>query len=273
MRHFTGPMAFLIILGVICISIGVVLYVVERNQRGRAFSLRSAKPATVADLTQLAQAVAQDMGGGSWRDYVKLTGTVDCDRPLRSELTQDACVYYSMTVEREYEETVTRKDDDGDRHTETERGSEVVSSNARSAPFWLSDGTGKIEVEPDGAVIDAEQVLDEFRTEGGRNGSISYGSFSLDIGQPRSGRRTLGYHYRESLLPLNRRVLVVGMVSDQAGRLVLQKPIQSSQRFMVSLKTDEALIAESDRTAINAALWMKICLVAGAILILIGTLL
>lgn len=265
-------MTFLIVLGVISIGIGIVLYFVERNQSGRAFSLRSAKPATVAELTQLAQAVSQDMGSGSWRDYVKVMGTIECDRPLYSELTQETCVYYSMTVKREYEETVTHTDDKGDRHTDVQRGSEVLSSNTRSTPFWVNDGTGAIEVNPNGASIDAEPVLDDFRNEGAKGDLISYGSFSLAASHPQSGRRTLGYRYTESLLPVNRRVLVVGTVSDQSGSLVLQKPMETGQCFIVSLKTDEALIAESDRTAKNAALWMKICIAVGAILILISTL-
>jgi hypothetical protein len=136
----------------------------------------------------------------------------------------------------------------------------------------VNDGTGAIEVDPNGAVIDAEKVLDDFRDERTKGDFISYGSVSLSLSHPQAERRTLGYRYTESLLPLGRRVLVLGTVSDQSGSLVLQKPLQSSQRFMVSLKTDEALIAESARTARNAALWMKICVAIGALLMLIGTL-
>jgi hypothetical protein len=261
-----------IVLGLILIGIAVALFFVERNQRGKIFSLRSAKPATAAELMQLAQAVSEDIGGGSWRDYVKLMGTVECDRPLRSELTQVPCVYYSMSVKREYEETVTRTDDKGNTRTETQRGSEVISSNTRSTPFWLNDGTGRIEVILEGAAVEAEKVLDEFQPDTAPGGGLSFGGFSISPGLPLTGRRTVGYRYTESLLPMDRRILVVGMVSDHTGTLVLQKPTQGQQRFIVSLKTDESLIAQSDRHAKSASRWMIGCLTAGVLLILWGIL-
>ncbi|MBF2079608.1 MAG: E3 ubiquitin ligase family protein [Synechococcales cyanobacterium T60_A2020_003] len=265
-------MTFLIVLGIIFLIIAIILFFNERHQRGTVASLRTAKSATVAELNQLAEAVSQDIGGGSWRDYVKVLGTIECDRPLQSELSATDCVYYTMSVTREYEETVTRTDSEGKRTTETQHGSQVMSSNKRSVPFLLNDGTGTIEVSVDGATIDTETVLDEFRQESDRGGLISYGSFSLAVNAPSAGRRTLGYRYNESVLPIGRRVLVVGMVSDQPGTLVLQKPTNPDHRFIVSFKTDDTLTTESDRAAKNTSLWMKICLVVGAVLILIGML-
>lgn len=257
-------------LGVILIIVGVVLFFVQRNQLRRAFSIRSARSATVAELTQMSKAIAQEIGGGSWREHVKVVGTIECDRPLTSQLKQEPCVYYRMDVRREYEETVTVKDNEGNSRQETQRGSETLSSNQQSVPFVVKDQTGAITVDPDGADIETVKVLDEFRQEQALGGLLSFGGFSLALGEgmTQGKRRTLGYHYSESILPLHRRVLVLGTVSDHMGELTLQKPSQSDQRFIVSLKSDEELAKAADQGARMAFYGTIGCGIGGVLLIL-----
>lgn len=259
-----------IIGGGILIVIGVILFFVRRNQKNRAFAIRTARTATCAELATMAQAIAQEIGGGSWREYVKVSGAIECDHPLVSQLRQEPCVHYTMTVRREYEETVTVKDDQGETRTETRRSSETVSSNQQSVPFRLQDYTGTVEVNPNGAEIETVKVLDEFHPEQGYGGRISYGRFSLNVGGFPSGRRTLGYHYSEAILPLQRRLFVVGMISDYDGRLTLQKPTEPGKRFILSLKTEDELTRNADRMAQFSFYAMLACVAIGVVLILIG---
>ncbi len=274
-------MTVLIVFGVILLITGGILFFVQKHHRGKAFSLRMAHPATVAELQRLSGEIATEIGGGNWQDYVKLTGTVRCDgqglalgrRPLISELKQEACVHYTMSVSREYEETVTRQDSNGKSHKETRRGSEMVASNQRSIPFYLQDRTGYIEVNPDGAAIETVKILDEFRQEQFASGTLSYGDFSLSLGRSDGNRRTLGYRYTESILPIDRQVLVVAMVSDQTGNLVLQKPSEKQYQFMISLKTEAELARVTARNAQLSRYSMLGCLGMGILMLIIGSLL
>jgi hypothetical protein len=260
----------MLIAALIFLVVGVVLFFVQKSQKNKAFSLRTARSATVAELEQMAKSIAQEIGGGSWREYVKLTGVIQCDRPLVSQLKQETCVHYRMEVRREYEETVTRKDSDGKSYQATERGSEVLSSNQESTPFTVRDQTGQIEVNPDGAAVETINVLDEFRQEQAIGGLLSFGGFSLALSGVPTQRRTLGYHYSESILPLYRKVLVVGTVSDSGNSLVLQKPTESGKHFIISLKTDEQLTKSADQTAKYAFYGMVACFVIGVILLVLA---
>jgi len=260
----------MLIAGLILIVAGIILFFVQKNQKHRAMSLKLAKPATTAELKQMASAIAQEIGGGDWREYVKVVGMIECDRPLVSQLKQEPCVYYKMDVRREYEETVTRENSDGKMERETQRGSESVSSNQQSIPFRVRDAAGEIEVNPEGGNIDTVKVLDEFRQEQARGGMISFGGFSLAVsGYGDGGRHTIGYRYSESVLPLQRRVVVVGTVSDSHNGLTLQKPMDGKP-FIVSMKTDEALTKSADQGAQIAFYSMIACFVIGAILVVIG---
>ena len=145
-----------------------------------------------------------------------------------------------------------------------------MSKNTQSTPFHLKDATGEIAVDLHGAEIETEKVLDEFRPEEG--GQISFGDFSMSVGHPRSGRQTLGYHYRESILPLHRRTTIVGTVADLGDRLRLQKPGESDKKFWVTMRTSEEMTRKAQAQA-KALLYSCIgCIVVGVILLLIGLL-
>jgi hypothetical protein len=257
-----------IILGGIVLAIGAGLFFAQRHQNQRAFCVRVARSARIADLQQMAKAIAQDMGGGSWREYVKVSGEVVCDRPLTAPLSQQPCVHYKMQVQRDYEETVTQRDEDGNTTQETRKGSETMSSNEQSTPFYLRDDTGQLAIVLDGAEIETEKVVDEFRPDQG--GQISFGSFSMSVGRPSTGRQTLGYRYRESVLPVQRRATIVGMVADVGDRLQLQKPADNDKHFLVAMRTAEAVTRAAEQQA-NTLRYIGFgCLALGGLFILIG---
>ena len=261
-----------LVVGIILLMVGVVLFFVERSHRGRATSLQAARSVTVAELQSIATEIAGEIGGGNWRDYIKLNGFIRCDQPLLSELKQEPCVHYQMSVTREYEETITRKDAKGKPYQETDRGSESVSRNQRSIPFYLEDRTGRIEVNPDGAQLDTVKILDDFRPDEAAGGMIAYGGFSLVLGNSSDHRRTLGYRYRESILPVDQRAVVVGMMSDRSGSLKVQKPTGSDQQFIISLKDEETLVKNAAGNAKTAFYSMIGCFTLGVILLVIALL-
>ena len=242
----------MVIFGIILLIVGVILFFVQRSQKQKLFSLKSARSMTAAELASTAGAVADEIGGGSWRDYIKVWGEVVTDTPLYSEHKQEPCVYYVAKVIREFEETETTRTDDGKTQTKRQRKSETVSNQRQSRPFWLRDRTGTVKVDPDGANIETISVLDEFRPQ-------------------RSGN-TLGYRYQESVLPMGRSVLVVGAVSDLTGDVIIGKPAKSDNKYIISLKDEEQLATTTTRNANITFYGMTGCLAGGVLLLLVGLL-
>ncbi|NER83295.1 MAG: E3 ubiquitin ligase [Leptolyngbya sp. SIO1D8] len=242
----------MVVVGIILLVISVVLFFVQRNHKQKVFSLKSARLVGVAELFETAGAVAQEIGSGSWRDYVKLWGEVVADRPLYSEHRNEACVYYVSKVIREYETTVTTTTEKGNRKTERQRKSETITNNRRLIPFELRDRTGSVQVNLDGADIETISILDEFR--------------------PKRSGDTLGYRYQESVLPIGRNVLVVGAVSDLTGEVIIGKPVQSSHKYIVSLRDEETLAAATSRNVKISFYIMLGCLGLGVVLLILGIL-
>ncbi|MFQ4134999.1 E3 ubiquitin ligase family protein [Nodosilinea sp. PGN35] len=257
------------IAGIVFIVAGGVLWWVQNRQQRRCNQLKLARACQAADLEATATAVSKEIGGGDWRDYVWLWGTVQTATPLTSEFKQVPCVYYTSTVIREYEETVREKDSDGRVTSRTQRGSETISEHKQRIPFDLVDSSGQVRVDPEEAKIEPVEVLNEFRPGAPAGGMLSFGGFSLALGDvgPGGARRTLGYRYRETILPVDRPLLVVGTASDRTGSIAIEKPAQDDQPYIITLKSHEAITKSVGQSA-QIALWSMVgCFGVGAVLL------
>jgi hypothetical protein len=260
------------IAGIIFIIAGAVLWWVQNRQQQRCNQLKLARASKTADLESTAVAVAREIGSGDWRDYVWLWGTPKTSAPLTSEFKQVPCVSYTSTVVREYEETVREKDSNGNVTNRTQRGSETVSEHQQRIPFDLVDDAGQVRVDPEEANIESVEVLNDFRPGAPAGGMLSYGPFSLVLGGDGAGgaRRTLGYRYKESVLPLDRPVLVVGTASDRTGTVAIEKPAKADQPYIITPKSHEALTKSVNQSA-QIAFWsMVACFGIGVVLLVAG---
>jgi hypothetical protein len=261
----------LIIVGAVLVLAAVGMFFGSRGQARKLEQIRSVQTSTAAELADLAGSVGKEIGAGSFNQISEVKGTVECANPLVSELSQTQCVYYRMSVTREYEETYWETDDQGNRTQRTRRGSENVAGNTRSCAFMVRDATGTISVEPDGASFVDEKVFSQFEQSGDRGPARMFGSFNFDPGfySQASGRRTLGYKLEESAIPLGRPLYVLGEAVDSDGRLRIRKPDKKGAAFIVSLKSEEQL----EKGAKSAAGGLKIAAIVCAVLGVAGVVL
>ncbi len=267
-----------VVVGIVFALLGGFLVYLKNKEKEKIGIISATETSTVRQLEEQRRAIADEIGGGSFRERVELKGRIECESPLTADMTKQKCVYFRNVVERDYEEDYWETDKDGHRHRRTRRGSDTVSELVQSTPFHLRDATGRIRVEPDGAEIDLVQVKDSFQPASSVNmssGRISWGGFNFQMSSSWSmgeGRRTLGYHFREYLCPLDRNVYLLGEVSDEGGELVIRRPTKEG-RFFISYKSEEQILAEAGR---NIAFyhWASIAMFAlGAAVAILGPLL
>ncbi len=256
---------WLAIAGVVLLIVGVVLMFIRRAQQSKLFEISTTATSTVQELAKAADYVAERLGEkGSFRQVAEVKGRVRCDSPLTSEIAGQPCVYYAMSVTREYEERYWDTDPQTKRRVQrTRRASETVASNSQRVPFWLEDSTGRIQIIPDGAEMDVAQVVDRFE-QGGRDGgqTITFGGFTIDVGGFLSGSRTLGYRFRESLLPVDRQVYLLGEAGDSTGELAIQRPQEKGKKFLVSMKSEEELT----RSLGSSVRWLLVGAIASGVI-------
>jgi hypothetical protein len=225
-------MIILLILGVILILVaGGLLWSGRRTQR-KVNLLRQAVPTTAANVA-----------GAFPGELVSLTGNSRAERELLSEHSQTPCVYYESSVIREYERTErTAGSRNRPGRTRRSRTSETISSNSGSVPFFIEDESGKVRVVPDGAEFDAREVLNRFDPSADAGPSVSIGGFNMNLG---TGSRTLGYRYKESIIPVDDRVFVLGVV-DESGQISRPGNGRENASLIVSYR-DEASLRDAWR--------------------------
>ncbi len=261
------------IIGIILVAVGVLLAVFRNKQKDRLLDIKFVKTSTAAELTELQQAVAVEIGAGGFRRQAEVKGVCRTEMPLKAELSGQECVYYSMSVAERYEETVTERDAQGRSVTRTQTGSATVASNTRSAPFLLEDDTGRIAVDPSGAKIDGIPAVNRYEPYSPGMTALKHGSFSLSLQLPGfGGRRVLGYQYNESIIPTGAKLFVIGEASDAGGSLSIRKPEEKNKPFIVTVKSEEDLIRGKE-SGVKALFYGAIaCFVIGAALIIAGVL-
>ncbi len=261
----------MIIAGAICIVIGVVLFFVSQNSKKKLEEMKLTKTSTAAEIHELQQSIAGEIGPGGVRQQTELKGNARCTSPLKAELSGMECIHYSMTVEERYEEDYEERDSQGHVQRRTRTGSNVVASNTQSARFALDDGTGSIDIDPAGASIDARQVVDKYEPATGPLSSLRFGGFSLQLGAMLTGgRRVLGYHYRESVIAVGDRIYALGEISDADGTPVMRRPAEKGHPYIISTKSEEELQKGAESTSAFTLYGAIALLIVGVVLLVLG---
>jgi hypothetical protein len=255
------------IVGVVLVLIGVGLFLAASSQKKKLDLMQGTQTSATAELASLAQSVAKDIGAGSFAEVAEVKGTIRCDSPLISELANAPCVYYSMQVTREYEEAYWETDSKGNKVQKHRRGSETVSQNTRSCAFDVEDATGRVTVDPAGAAITGEKVYDRFEPGEPSSPAVSIGRWRFDMGSVKlgSGRRTLGYKYEESIVPVGKPIYVLGEAADAGGKLAVRKPTKKGTSFIVSLKTEEELTRSAQGSNKGLTIGAAVAAAAGVV--------
>jgi hypothetical protein len=240
-----------ILFGVIVMAGGVGFLLARKSQLNKRLELRFVETSTAQKVRENCEKFGKDLGSGNYVATVELKGVVECDSPLTAEHSKTPCVWYHATTTREYEERVHNKGSG----SATRRGSETVASRQDATRFSLSDDTGTILVDPEDAEVVSKVSFDEFKPEVGRFGG--------------GGRKTVGYRYKEQIVPVGQTLYVFGEASDTDGVLAVRKPTTKG-RFIVSVKSEEAMVREYAGSAKFLYVAGIAALVLGLMLILYG---
>jgi len=230
-----------------------LLFLSKRSEK-RASHMSGTETSRISDVQGLVTEVAADLpgkGATGFSQYSQLKGTLRCDNPVEAELSESRVAMYETLIEREIETRYEERDADGNRQVRWRRSTEVMSRNHRAAPFYLDDGSGRVRVVPDGANIDLETSVNRFEPpeQVERGGSIAWGPLSVRLGAIGSDRRTVGYRFIERVLPLDRPLYALGDLVDTDEGLVMRRPEDKERPFIVSLKSEDQLVASAESSS------------------------
>ena len=243
-----------ILAGILLIIAGALIFFMRKNL-DKIYHMKATETSTVKQLEEMAQSVRADMGEGPshWNQQVELKGKVVCEHPLKGQFTEAPAVVVKTKIVREYEEYKESRDSEGKITRRWVKRSDTLHDDTRDTSFVIDDGSGCIHVSPSGAEYTLESVVNRFEPPGAmdRGGNISIGGFSLSLGSMSFGssRRLLGYRIKESILPVGSDIYALGEVRDGTDGLTLNDPSNKEEPFLLSVKSEEELLNQYEKTA------------------------
>jgi len=176
---------------------------------------------------------------GVFIGLAELKGTAESEVPLTSYLAGIRCVQYVWQVDEHWSRTVHETYTDAKGHTRTrtrtESGWTKVADSDQSAPFYLKDDTGVIQVVPEGATIHSITIFDETCSS---DSDLYYGKGPAHAVPDSTHRR----RFRETALPLHTMLYVMGQAHERkdivAAEIAFDK---DAPMFVISTRTEKHL--------------------------------
>jgi hypothetical protein len=222
--------------GILLLIVAVVCYFIARSQAGKLRAMNAADTYTAQMLIDLHGRITGSLGAEALAQPCEVEGVIESDAPLLAPLSKTACVAYTYSVSREYEEDVTSTDSEGKTSTQTQRSSETLESEDRRANFWVRDATGRALVVPESADLDLVETANRFEAAS----TPGYGR-----------RRDLGRRSVERTLAVGTQIYILGCAVDHHGQPAIgRSPRDSKARFMISRRGEREL-------AQSAASWSR----------------
>lgn len=258
------------IIGTIFLLISIWSFWSYKKALGKYQEILITPTSKIKDVLESYQAVFDSLGPGNFNQYVEIKGQMVCDEILVSELAEEECVYFTSSIEREYEEEEWVTNSEGDEELRHHRGRETLSSHKDSIQFYVNDNTGKMKIDPKDSEIDLIPSIQKFIRQGSyATSQFVYGLVQIDISHF-DYDETLGFHISEKIFPINRSIYVLGRATDENGELEITLPKEKGQRFIISYKSESKLIEETKKSSQSFKLGGIICLLATLGCILFG---
>ncbi|MBK8479376.1 MAG: LemA family protein [Opitutaceae bacterium] len=174
---------------------------------------------------------------GVFIGQVELAGKAVVATPVRSYLGGCVCVWYSYTVDEQWErwETETTTDSKGRSQTRRVRktGWSTVAAGGEAPDFYVEDETGAVRVRPEGAEVEPQEV---FAQTVGRSDALYYGKGPAGGVSDSTGRR----RFVEKALPLGCPVFVAGRAREREDAVAAEIAADAEEHlFLISCRGEE----------------------------------
>lgn len=230
----------MLIAGIILIVLGGVLVWNKTRIEGKILNIKYFDRIDLKSAVENYKDIVKELGAGSFSQMVKLSAKAESDSPLTGEFSGNPCVYFESEVIHKYKVLQERKDSEGKVTKNWVTKTETVGDTKRGDEFRLNDGSGAVEINIQGAELTTNEVVDNFKPANGAGStSFSFGNFTARFD---NGFKTIGYSEVERNIGIGASLFVIGEINDRNGRLMISKPADEENPFIVSVKTEASML-------------------------------
>ena len=227
----------------ILVVVGVVLIVVGTRKSALKSAIDQTMTTPIRDLMEA--------------QHAEIKGMASCDQPLKAPYSDIPCVYYSYSLKRR-----ERSRSSSGSTSYTWR---TIDSGSSRVPFSLTDSTGTVTVDPEGADIDAPMVFKGPVRPGDATESLPDGVLKTVLGAV-STLASTPHRVEVRAVAADRQLYVLGDIQRAADRQL--RVAKGENRFFISTKSEEQLLRSLGRKSLLFYI-LGAVMIAGGIVVLV----
>lgn len=238
----------------ICALAAIVFWVIRSSSLHKLEQILGTETSTIKQIEDR-HYHNKSSSSGEFKEHVEIKGSVVCEEPIIAKLCKEKCIYCSTTITHVYEERYRDTDSNGNTRWRTRKRNDIVSEDVQHVPFYVQDDTGKIKINSNEAKIDAIEVVNKLEQK--VEEKVSYGNVAIEIASAvfnTSSSKTIGYRMVESIVPIDKKLYILGEASNASGELSIQESSDSKKSFIISTKSEAQLIKKQT----SALKWLTI---------------
>ncbi len=209
----------------VLLVLGVVLIAVGKRQSAFKLTMSQTPTTPIDDLKEL--------------QHAEIKGVASCDQPLEAPYSNVSCVFYSYALQRR-----ERSRSSSGSTSYTWR---TIDSGAARVPFTLTDSTGSVTVDPEGASVDAPVVVKRPVRSGDSIESLPDGPLKTVLSGV-SMLATTPHRVTVRAVPVDRELYVLGDVQRGADREL--QVAKGENKFFISTRSEEQLAKSFGRKSV-----------------------
>ena len=269
-------MIVLMIIGVALVALGVYLAVFQRAKSASVALEIQAQPTKTFEEVKEALEAMQEYNP-SYRELVEVKGFAATKETVKTPYTNRQVAFYTAETIQVSETTEEYRDSNGDRKIRTTKHEDRMSSEESSAELLLKDSAGnEIVIETNGISnkLDLIKTHDRLETQNPYGAGYAddpfrrYNRFNLP--SYGTGHRIIGYKQVEKTLPLGGALYVLGEAYMLANRIWIGPPKDKKQPFIVTTRSEEQMLKDTQSSQTTSTVFGIICALAGLALFVVG---
>lgn len=243
-------------------GLGAIFYLKPKTQNNIT-EIKYMQTKTISELKDMFNQMDSNGLGQDYREFVELKGTVVSNSLVEAPFSNRKVAYCESKLAQVSEISEQYRDNNGSLRTRTTRRENIISDEKTSQVISMIDSSTNepvvLEINGAGCDLDIPKTFDRFEPKSNLGGYRYFNSFSWN----RYGSETLGFKMTEKSIEPNQNLYVIGEAFKVGDTIHIGKPQENKKPFIVTTKSEEDLINNSNQKSL-------FLLIGGLIAIAVG---
>lgn len=258
-----------LVLPIILVGVGVVaIFYLRPKTQNNITEIKYMQTKSISELNDMFNQMKENGLENEYREFVELKGTIVSDKTVNTPFSNRKVAYCKSQLSQVTEIREQYRDSNGYMQTRTTKHENKISEEKTSQEILMTDTSSNktviLEINSTGCKLDIPKTFDRFEPKSNLSGYNYFNSFSWN----RFGAETLGFKMIEETIDENQNLYVIGEAFKVGDTIHIGKPQDSKKPFIVTTKSEEELVNNSNQHSLFLLIGGIAAIVIGVIMLI-----